>query len=666
MPNQFESTAIGDGATEEGLFRRLSLMVYHRDGVEVVPLVEHEPVVIGRAAPSTLMPRSRRLSRRHACFLLEGDCVTVEDLRSTNGTFVNGERLEGKCPLRVGDEVQMGSVAVSLHRLADVDTRGGQLESHERFVQRVEGELVRARVAMRPVSIMMIRASERGVRPGSWFEQVRRVLRIEDRAALYAPDTVEVLLSGIGRRAARKLGESLAAVELGQHRLLVSVAVYPESGATAEALVESVRQALHRVDKSHPVHVHEPVILADDDDLEVIEQGPIIRDTRMVQLYGTLDRIAPSNIAILLLGETGTGKEVLARAIHDRSNRADGPMRCINCGAIPATLIESVLFGHERGAFTGADRQNRGVFEEADGGTLLLDEIGELSGAAQVALLRVLETKRLTRVGSNREIPVDVRVLAATHRDLEQMCEVGDFRWDLLYRLNTMTLDIPPLRERVADIRPLAIRFIKQANESNDRSVRGLTPDAMMLLETYHWPGNVRELKNSMDRAVVIAHGQVITVEDLPSKLRSYADEARSQSARTVDIGQAAQWPYDQEGAMDLKRRVEEFELALIQGALRACHGNQTGAASLLRIPRRTLVYKLRAHRDTMGDGVPNLPLIDTVDGELDFRERVERFEAKMIREALQRTTGDRARAASLLEIQKRTLDQKIRRYGIG
>jgi DNA-binding NtrC family response regulator len=260
---------------------------------------------------------------------------------------------------------------------------------------------------------------------------------------------------------------------------------------------------------------------------------------------------------------------------------------------------------------------------------------------------------------------VDVRVLAATHQDLEQMCEVGDFRWDLLYRLNTMTLDIPPLRERVADVRPLAMRFIKQANESNDRSVRGLTPDAMMLLETYHWPGNVRELKNSMDRAVVIAHGQVVTVEDLPSKLRSYADEARSQSARTIDIGQASQWPFDQEGSMDLKRRVEEFELALIQGALRACHGNQTGAASLLRIPRRTLVYKLRAHRDTMGDGVPNLPIIDTVDGELDFRERVERFEAKMIREALQRTMGDRSRAAALLEIQKRTLDQKIRRYGI-
>ncbi|MFT4625298.1 MAG: DNA-binding NtrC family response regulator [Myxococcota bacterium] len=662
MGSQMDSTAIGDGVTDEGPSRRLSLMVYHRDGVEIVPLVAGEPVVIGRAAPSTLMPRSRRLSRQHARFALEDGEVVVTDLRSTNGTFVNGEQFEGSRLLSVGDEVQMGSVAVSLHRLADVDTRGGQLESHERFVQRVEGELVRARVAMRPVSVLMVRAADRDVRPATWFDRVRKVLRMDDRVALYAPDTVEILLSGIGRRGAGRLAESLAAESDGPN-LFVGVAVYPVSGNTSEALVESVRAALLRASKHRPVQVHEPVIV-EDGDVEH-EDGPVIRDARMVSLYESIERIARSNIAVLLLGETGTGKEVLARSIHERSQRTGGPMRVINCGAIPANLIESVLFGHERGAFTGADRQTRGVFEESHNGTLLLDEIGELSPAAQVALLRVLETKRLTRVGSNKEIPVDVRVLAATHRDLEAMCEGGEFRWDLLYRLNTMTLEIPPLRERVPDIRPLAMRFIRHANAANDRAVRGLTPDAMMLLETYHWPGNVRELKNCMDRAVVIAHGQVVTVEDLPSRLRSYADEARSQAAATVDMSAGPAWPFETGGSMDMKRRVEQFELALIQGALRACHSNQTGAASLLRIPRRTLVYKLRAHRDTIGEGVPNLPIIDTVDGELDFRERVERFEAKLIQEALQRSGGSRTRAAALLEIQKRTLDQKLRRYGI-
>ncbi len=662
MTNHFESTVFGDGATEDGPSRRLSLMVYHRDGVEVVPLVEGEPVVIGRAAPSTLTPRSRRLSRQHARFVMSGDVVTVEDLESTNGTFINGDRLRGSQILALGDEVRMGSVSVSVQRLADVDTRGGQLESHERFIQRVEAELVRARVAMRQVVLMMVTAAEPGLRASAWFHRVRRVLRMEDRTALYAPDTVEVMLSGISRQAVERIAEGLCAGSDDEPQLLAGIAVYPSSGATADSLVQGMREALQHAEPSAPVQVHEPVVVVEDEESDA---GPVVRDARMVALFETLGRIAPSNISVLLLGETGTGKEVLARAIHDRSNRSKGPMRTINCGAIPSNLIESVLFGHVRGAFTGADRQASGVFEEADGGTLLLDEIGELSAAAQVALLRVLETRRLQRVGSSREVPVDVRVVAATHRDLEQMCEQGTFRWDLLYRLNTMTLEIPPLRERVQDVRPLAMRFVQQANAANGRAVRGLSPDAMMLLETYHWPGNVRELKNCMDRAVVIAHGEVVTVEDLPTKLRSYTEQTRSRHAATIDVGQAAAWPFDQGESMDLKRRVEEFELALIQGALRACHGNQTGAAALLRIPRRTLVYKLRSHRETIGEGVPALPLVDTVDSDLDFRERVERFESKMIREALERSGGDRIRASVLLAIQKRTLDQKMRRFGL-
>jgi DNA-binding NtrC family response regulator len=268
--------------------------------------------------------------------------------------------------------------------------------------------------------------------------------------------------------------------------------------------------------------------------------------------------------------------------------------------------VESTLFGHERGSFTGASQLHKGVFEAADGGTLLLDEVGELSAATQAALLRVLETKRVMRVGSTREVDVDVRILAATHRDLEAMCESGTFRQDLYFRLSTMTLKIPPLRDRSEDIAPLAARFLKQACKANDSAVRAIDRDALSLLERYTWPGNVRELRSAIERAVVIAEGDTIMASDLPDRIRMAGGSlptpmpppagggiAAPQAARPDEAAAPSADPEPPAGS--LKDRLESIEAALVVEALRAAGWNQTEAARRLNLPLRTLQHKIKA-----------------------------------------------------------------------
>jgi DNA-binding NtrC family response regulator len=262
----------------------------------------------------------------------------------------------------------------------------------------------------------------------------------------------------------------------------------------------------------------------------------------------------------------------------------------VNCGGIPAQLVESTLFGHERGAFTHAVQQQKGVFEAADGGTVLLDEIGELPPPAQAALLRVLESKRFTRVGSTKEIDVNVRVVAATHRDLEAMVEAGSFRSDLLFRLNAMTLTIPPLRARREDIGPLCKRFLEQANQANGREIRGFSREALALLEGYSWPGNIRELYNAVERAVVIADGDLIAAADLPERVRRGAG-----SMSTHGSGREATGALEPEGG-SMKNRLSRAEQEAILDALREADGSQTGAARILDMPLRTLQHKIKSH----------------------------------------------------------------------
>jgi two-component system response regulator AtoC len=305
----------------------------------------------------------------------------------------------------------------------------------------------------------------------------------------------------------------------------------------------------------------------------------VARDPRTLEALELLDRVATSRLNVLLLGETGSGKEVFAQRLHARSRRAAMPLRSINCAAIPESLMESVLFGHEKGAFTGADRQRKGIFEQADRGTVFLDEIGELASPAQAALLRVLESRIVQRVGSVEEQEVDVRVVSATHQDLETMVQRRTFRADLLYRLNAITVRVPPLRERPLDLEPLVVRFLARANAENHRCVEAVDEAALALLRGHDWPGNLRELRNVIARATVVCRGDTIGVADLPERLRT--------GRRRPGPGSC-----DPAERRDFRTQMREHEIRILTEALETTGGNQTRAAKLLQMPLRTLVYK--------------------------------------------------------------------------
>jgi DNA-binding NtrC family response regulator len=319
--------------------------------------------------------------------------------------------------------------------------------------------------------------------------------------------------------------------------------------------------------------------------------APIAASAAMREAFELAGRLGVEVLPVILQGETGSGKEVVARFIHNSGPRKSKPMVCVNCAAIPAALVESTLFGHQRGAFTGAAQQQKGVFEAADGGSLFLDEIGELPLPAQAALLRVIETKRLARVGSTQEIAVDVRIIAATHKDLEAMSETGAFRADLYYRLCAMVVEIPPLRERTEDIEPLLRFFL--AREARAR-VHDISPEALQSLQAYRWPGNVRELRNAVERAMVVARGGVIEVADLPLKIRGSKARTGGDEMPSGDDGVPAS-AAPTLAAGDLKLRLQEYESRLLVDTLLSTGWNQTEAAKRLGMPIRTLAYKIKA-----------------------------------------------------------------------
>jgi len=318
------------------------------------------------------------------------------------------------------------------------------------------------------------------------------------------------------------------------------------------------------------------------------EGSPIIGSSEaMRQVLDMVAMIAPSEATVLITGESGTGKELIARAIHQVSARAGGPLVAVNCAALAESLLESELFGHEKGAFTGAERRREGRFMQADGGTIFLDEIGEVSQATQLRLLRVLQEREVVRVGGDATLPVDVRVLAATNRDLRALVADGRFRQDLYYRLNVVALELPPLRERTGDIPLLAAHFLQKYGARNKKNIKGFTPMAMDYLLRYGWPGNVRELENAVERAVVMAAGDFAGERELPPRLVADARAARAPRGQDVGSDETAAMP-----AMPL----EEVEKRAVLAALREAGGNKSQAARKLGVTRKTLHAKLRKY----------------------------------------------------------------------
>ena len=295
---------------------------------------------------------------------------------------------------------------------------------------------------------------------------------------------------------------------------------------------------------------------------------------KVASLMETINQVAPSKATVLITGESGTGKELVADAIESLSARHGKPFIKVHCASLSSTLLESELFGHEKGAFTGATSQKKGRFELADGGTLFLDEIGEIDAATQVKLLRVLQEREFERVGGEKTISVDVRVIAATNRDLKEEVRKGNFREDLYFRLAVVEINVPPLRERKEDIDLLSLSFVKEVAKENGREIDGISPHARKALFSYSWPGNIRELKNCMESAVVMAKGKTIEFDDLPSHIRGESEKEKAIS-------------------LELPITMEEAEKALIMETISFASGNKTKAAELLGIGRKTLHRKL-------------------------------------------------------------------------
>ena len=403
-------------------------------GIEdrLVPLVDGQPVVVGRAADCLVRVDAASVSKRHADFTLSGDTITLRDLGSHNGTKLRGTPIVGATTLAFGDEVQIG-----------------------------------------PATVAAVAIGKRGGTSSTWEPSARLV----------------------------------------------------------------------------------------------------VADPAMRQTFVLARRVAAMPTSVLLIGETGVGKEVVVETIHESSPRARGPFVCVNCAALAESLVEAALFGHERGAFTGADRTKAGLLETASGGTLFLDEIGEMSLVSQAKLLRVLESRSFMRVGGTTPIPFDARVVAATNRDLEALARAGEFREDLYYRLAGFVLRIPPLRERKEEISIFARMFLREFASRIQERPPQLSPEALERLRQHAFPGNVRELRNAMEHAFVLATGGVVQPEHLPTSIR--------------DGNQVA----------SVRSQLEVTERKGLEDALAATGGNHTHAADRLGISRRTLLHKMAKYR---------------------------------------------------------------------
>jgi two-component system, NtrC family, response regulator AtoC len=523
--------------------------------IELRDLGPSAELVIGRSSSAGFVADDERVSRRHLRIRLSDGALLAIDLGSRNGSTLNGRRLSHERSLEPGDELTAGPVRVTVCGLR----RAGPVANEDEVWTRLSAEVERATRFQRPLSLIGLRLEGAAADVQAAAQRVAGRLGRLQRIGEYAPGAYVVVLPETAhdeavRMAAELAGEARAARVGAEAR----AAAVPESGRTASELVAA---ALKHGLGAPPSSAEPPSMIAEE---------PAMR--AMLELAR---RAALSDATVLLIGETGSGKEVVAAEIHRTSVRAKKPYVRLNCASLPSTLLEPELFGHERGAFTGADKRRIGFIEAADGGTLLLDEIGELPLEMQSKLLRVLEEGKLTRVGGSEEVAFDVRFLAATHRDLDAEAAAGRFRQDLFFRINTITLRVPPLRERPHDLPLLAHAFLERASAEAHRTPPRMSPAFLATLARYPWPGNVRELRNVIERAVVLGDGAELTPDQLPHRVSILEPTS---------------------GTMQLRDQVDELEKRNLIEALREHDGNRTHAARSLGISRRSLLYKLKKY----------------------------------------------------------------------
>ncbi|WP_437971335.1 sigma 54-interacting transcriptional regulator [Sorangium sp. So ce260] len=547
-------------------------------------------LVVGRSDEADLRLDTAAVSRRHAELVFSRGEIRITDLGSHNGTLVNGERVEGSRTLGSGDVITMGDTTLILRR--ESPSRGSTLIEMGRLRRRVEEEIERAADSARPFGLAVV--SLGSVQMRTTLEQrALSALRLVDIVAWDGASHLAIGFPELGgesaRAAALQLIEAIAPLV---PEARGGLACYPFDGGDTETLLAGARTAASIAAPGTIASALETAVR------HVIgERTVVVADSAMIRLFELIRRLAASDLPVLVLGETGAGKENAAAAVHHWSARAQKPMIALNCAALPETLVESELFGYEKGAFSEARGSKPGLLERAHGGTVFLDEIGELPLGAQAKLLRALEAKRITRLGDVRDREVDIRIVAATNRDLEAEVHAGRFRQDLLFRLSAAVVELPPLRHRRRELPILARLFLAEACARTGRPALELSEAALAALFAHPFPGNVRELKNAMEYAAATADGSVIEPWSLPERIagidlppRAAADPSAPPAA-----GPSRFRPIAEE--------LREIECTRMRQALDAAEGVQKRAAALLGMPVRTFTFKLKQYGISAREG---------------------------------------------------------------
>jgi two-component system response regulator PilR (NtrC family) len=418
------------------------------------------------------------------------------------------------------------------------------------------------------------------------FDVVVSDIRIPDLSGMellefvrdVGPDTLFILMTAYAT-----IETAIQALKVGAYDYIVKT----------DKLVDEVSLAVKRAVETAVVK-HENIYLKRELRRLTALDNIVGKSPKMLEVFEGVGAVAPTNSTVLITGESGTGKELIARAVHVNSPRRDGPFITINCGAFPETLLESELFGYLKGSFTGATQNRKGLFEAATGGTLFLDEIGEMSLPMQVKLLRVLQERRLRPLGSTEETPIDVRLIAATNKDLTQLVGEKTFREDLYYRISVIPVHLPPLRERREDIAPLAMHFLSKYRQEMGKDLRGIRAEAMRRLEAYDWPGNVRELENAMERAAALEPSNLVSVDALPDRIKRFYTDHYPELASREQLPQHSLIP---DGGLDLEKHMAELERAYILAALERAGGVRTRAADLLKMSYRSFRHYAKKYK---------------------------------------------------------------------
>ena len=593
----------------DGRPERWHLVVLGRDGAVPYLLPVTGEILIGRAEDAHIRIVDPKASRSHARVHVKGEIdpatagspgrtlsCEIEDLGSANGTRVRHEPLPSRVRTRLlpGDSIAIGNTVLVLHG-ADPELEVRRVWAHGYLETRLIEECAGAQE--RGSQFALVRIHVEGSPPAALVERcLADVLRGGDLLATYGPREYQALLLDSGESGARGLAEAMEAA-LGAEGIgsRAALACFPVDGTSPQVLLGCASERIFAVG-AHAVTATvtaTPVgtpIGTGTAGLVTGGGGLVLGAGPMQELFRLARRAAASDTNVLILGETGAGKEVFAETVHRLSPRAAKPFLPLNCAAFSESLVESELFGFERGAFTGATHAKPGLLEAAAGGTLFLDEIGEMPLSVQAKLLRVIETRQVLRIGAVKPQTIDVRFVAATHRDLEEEVEEKRFLEDLYFRLNVITLQIPPLRERIDEVEPLARLFLQSLTRRIGRRAPALSPDALGLLRSYAWPGNIRELRNVIERALVLCADDLITPEHLPAEKILCNPWPPRDATQTEPVAVPLVPPAP--GPPD--RNLKEIERQAILDALQRCHGNQTRAAELLGMPRRTFCKRVR------------------------------------------------------------------------